>query len=204
MQPQVTIIDYGIGNLSSIANILKKIGVTSVVTNKKEDIENACKLILPGVGSFDYGITKLKSLDLENILNQKVLIDKTPILGLCLGFQLMTQGSEEGIQKGLGWFNASCSKFKVNTDNYKIPHMGWNYVQNYKSNTLTNGLDIMKFYFVHSYHIDNEQPEDIMLTANYCYDFTCGMQKENIFGVQFHPEKSHKYGMQLFKNFAAV
>lgn len=204
MNPEITIVDYGLGNLASIANILKKIGVSSEITGDKSIISKAKKLILPGVGSFDYGISSLKSLGLDSILEEKVLIQKTPILGLCLGFQLMTKGSDEGSQKGLGWFDAKCVKFKVDTNEYKIPHMGWNFVKSVKESVLTEGFGAMKFYFVHSYHIAHEQKEDIILTANYSYEFTCGMQKENIYGVQFHPEKSHKYGMQLFKNFASI
>ena len=204
MSPEVTVIDYGVGNLSSIVNILKKVGVRAEISRQPEDIAQAKKLILPGVGSFDYGISNLRALGLEPILNDKVLIQKTPVLGLCLGFQLMTKGSEEGTLPGLGWFNASCSKFKLNSADYKIPHMGWNFVSDIRHSALSKGMEKMKYYFVHSYHINNEQSEDIILTANYGYDFTCGMQRENIFGVQFHPEKSHKYGMQLFKNFASL
>ena len=204
MNSEIIIIDYGVGNLASIANILKKVGVSSKITNDKNIISNAEKLILPGVGSFDFGISSLRAHGLDEILHEKVLIQKTPILGLCLGFQLMTKGSEEGVLNGLGWFDANCKKFKVDSDEYKIPHMGWNYVKSMKENNLTKELDPMKFYFVHSYHIANEQKEDIILQANYSYDFTCGMQRENIYGVQFHPEKSHKYGMQLFKNFASI
>ncbi len=204
MNPEITIVDYGVGNLASIANILKKVGVSSEISSDKSVISNAKRLILPGVGSFDYGISSLRKLGLDIILNEKVLTEKTPILGLCLGFQLMTHGSDEGKLDGLGWFNARCSKFKFDSLEYKIPHMGWNYVNSNKENILSQGLNSMKFYFVHSYHITNEQVEDIILSANYGYDFTCGMQKGNIFGVQFHPEKSHKYGMQLFKNFASI
>lgn len=204
MSSEITIVDYGVGNLASIANILKKVGVSAEISNDISVISKAKKLILPGVGSFDYGISSLRSLGLDEVLNEKVLVLKTPILGLCLGFQLMTNGSEEGAMSGLGWFNAKCSKFKFNDLNYKIPHMGWNVVKNKKENPLTANLNAMKFYFVHSYHITNEQPEDVILSVNYGYEFTCGMQKQNIFGVQFHPEKSHKYGMQLFRNFAAI
>jgi glutamine amidotransferase len=204
LNPEITIVDYGVGNLASIANILKKVGVSSEISSDKSVISNAKRLILPGVGSFDYGISSLRKLGLDIILNEKVLTEKTPILGLCLGFQLMTHGSDEGKLDGLGWFNARCSKFKFDSLEYKIPHMGWNYVNSSKENILSQGLNSMKFYFVHSYHITNEQAEDIILSANYGYDFICGMQKGNIFGVQFHPEKSHKYGMQLFKNFASI
>lgn len=204
MSPDITIIDYGLGNLASISNILKKIGVNSLISNQKKDIEQAKKLILPGVGSFDYGMNNLKELNLIDVLNEKVIVNKTPILGLCLGFQLMTNGSEEGKLKGLGWFNATCAKFKVDPKEYKIPHMGWNLVQSYQPSQLTKDIDPLRFYFVHSYHINHEEKENIILQANYAYTFTCGMQKENIFGVQFHPEKSHKYGMQLFKNFASI
>lgn len=204
MVSDITIIDYGIGNLASIANILKKIGISSNITNNRKDIEQAKKLILPGVGAFDYGMKNLKEYGFIDLLNEKVLAQKTPILGLCLGFQLMTKGSEEGILDGLGWFDARCTKFKFSSQHYKIPHMGWNFTHNKRPNQLTKGLDTMKFYFVHSYHITEEKQDDIILSVNYGYDFTCGMQNDNIYGVQFHPEKSHKYGMQLFKNFASI
>ena len=132
MNPEITIVDYGVGNLASIANILKKVGVSSEISSDKSVISNAKRLILPGVGSFDYGISSLRKLGLDIILNEKVLTEKTPILGLCLGFQLMTHGSEEGKLNGLGWLNARCSKFKFDSLEYKIPHMGWNYVNSNK------------------------------------------------------------------------
>jgi glutamine amidotransferase len=132
LNPEITIVDYGVGNLASIANILKKVGVSSEISSDKSVISNAKRLILPGVGSFDYGISSLRKLGLDIILNEKVLTEKTPILGLCLGFQLMTHGSDEGKLDGLGWFNARCSKFKFDSLEYKIPHMGWNYVNSNK------------------------------------------------------------------------
>lgn len=199
----ITIIDYGAGNLGSIQNMLKKIGVESKITSDKIDIERATKLILPGVGSFDYGMQQLHQNELVDILNDKVLGQQTPILGICLGVQLFTKKSEEGELKGLGWFDAETIKFKFDDTKLKIPNMGWQDVEIKKESPLTKNLPSdARFYFVHSYHLKANNPTDIMLNANYGYEYVCGLEKDNIVGVQFHPEKSHKFGMTLLKNFA--
>lgn len=194
------ILDYGLGNLGSIKNMLKKIGHSSLITNDKNEILKATKLILPGVGSFDNGITNLKKFDILEVLNQKVLVEKTPILGICLGMQLMTKSSEEGSLDGLGWVDAETKKFVSNS--LKIPHMGWNIITHQKSSKLFNELESEKrFYFVHSYYVESNCKDDILTTTNYGNDFVSSFEKENIIGVQFHPEKSHKFGMSLLKNF---
>ena len=184
--------------------MLRRLGVNSFISNKKIDILNADKLILPGVGSFDYGMEQLENSGLIDVLNKKVIQDKTPILGICLGLQLLTSGSEEGKSKGLGWIKAktvSFNKLKLST-NEKIPHMGWCNVKEYEnSNLFANMSDEPRFYFVHSFHLEVEDESDVLVKANYGYDFVAGVEKENILGVQFHPEKSHKFGMQLLKNF---
>ena len=201
----ITIIDYKAGNVRSIQNMLKKIGYKSIISSKIEDIENADKLILPGVGAFDYGMEQLENSGLIPILNKKVLEDKTPILGICLGMQLFTKGSEEGKKKGLAWFNAETVAFNKNKlpKNHKIPHMGWNEIDYNKNSRLLQNIHEIppRFYFVHSYHIKTNKQNDILAKTNYGYEFTVGLEKENIVGVQFHPEKSHKFGMQIFKNF---
>ena len=196
----ITIIDYGMGNLGSIANMIKKVGGKSLITSDLTEIEKATKLILPGVGSFDNGMKQLKELDLVALLNKKVLEEKTPIMGICLGMQLMTQSSEEGNEEGLGWIDAKTHRFV--SDSLKVPHMGWNIVLEQKNSNLFNkAKDEKRFYFVHSYYVSCNRKEDILSTTSYGYDFVSSFEKENIIGVQFHPEKSHKFGMNLFKNF---
>jgi glutamine amidotransferase len=196
----ITVIDYGMGNLGSIANMIKKVGAKSIITSSVEDIKRADKLILPGVGSFDNGMRQLKELGLIDTLNTKVLDDKTPILGICLGMQLMAESSEEGELDGLGWVEAKSKKFI--SKSLKVPHMGWNIIYNQKESKLFSLTDDEKrFYFVHSYFVECNREEDILTTTYYGHDFVSSFEKENIVGVQFHPEKSHKFGMKLFKNF---
>lgn len=202
----ITIIDYGIGNLNSIKNMLKKAEITDVIiSNKTEEIAEASKLILPGVGAFDYGMQQLRKAPFFDLLNQKVLEDKIPVLGICLGAQLLTQGSEEGNATGLGWIKGKTLKFdktKIQSD-LKIPHMGWNDVYLSKSSPLfENMYQDPRFYFVHTYHIKCENPQDELVSCTYGYSFTAGVEKENVIGVQFHPEKSHKFGMRVLYNFA--
>ena len=199
----ITIIDYKTGNLGSIQNILKRIGEESIITSDKAEIARATKLILPGVGAFDTGMNNLIELDLIDILNKKVLVEKTPVLGICLGMQLLSERSDEGSLPGLGWINAETKRFNfVDTMEYKIPHMGWNFVKQHKeSNLFTNMFPDSRFYFVHSYFLKANDPSDILTSTNYEIEFTSGIEKGNILGVQFHPEKSHKFGMKLLKNF---
>jgi glutamine amidotransferase len=199
----VVIIDYGVGNLGSIQNMLKKIGSNVKITNDANEIKSASKLILPGVGNFDYGMKNLESNNLIEILNDVVFNKKTPILGICLGAQLMTKSSEEGEKNGLGWFDAEVVKFNFEkVTNLKVPHMGWDTVESIKENLLTKDLYInSKFYFVHSYYIKSAIKNDIMFTTHYGNEFISGLNKDNIFAVQFHPEKSHKYGLKLMQNF---
>lgn len=200
----ITIIDYGLGNLGSIKNMLKKIGAESEITSDIGKIRAAKKLILPGVGAFDNGMQNLDDLGLIEILNQKVKVEKTPILGICLGMQLFTNKSEEGNKSGLGWINAETIKFNTDSETKKftIPHMGWEYISQIKSSKLLEGMyEEPKFYFVHSYHVVCKDEEDVLLRTDYILNFDSAFEKENIIGVQFHPEKSHKFGMKLFKNF---
>jgi glutamine amidotransferase len=199
----ITIVDYKTGNLGSIQNILKRIGEESVVTSDIKEISRATKLILPGVGAFDTGMKNLYDLDLAGILNEKVLADKIPVLGICLGMQLLSLGSEEGTLSGLGWIDAEIIRFSFkNSINYKIPHMGWNFVHQQKESKLFEGMySDARFYFVHAYYLKNNDPVDILTTTGYETEFTSAVEKGNILGVQFHPEKSHKFGMKLLKNF---
>jgi imidazole glycerol-phosphate synthase subunit HisH len=200
----VTIIDYGMGNLGSISNMIKKIGYQSELASEIKTIERAKKIILPGIGSFDEGMNNLKDLGLIDVLNKKILIDKTPVLGICLGMQLMTSGSEEGGgQAGFGWIDAEVKKIKSN--NLKVPHMGWNIVKHRKSSKLFSELTTEKrFYFVHNYYVNCNNSGDVLTTTPYGHDFTSSFERDNIVGVQFHPEKSHKFGMHLIKNFMEI
>ena len=199
----LTIVDYGGGNLTSIKNMFKKIGYESCISSQKEVIADADKLVLPGVGSFDYGMQQLHESGLVNILTEKVLEKKIPLLGICLGVQLLTQSSEEGISKGLGWIKGKTVAFdKMKLNGYKVPHMGWAEINNFNQSRLfTNMPENPRFYFVHSYHLTIDNESDILATSNYGYEFPVGIEHENILGVQFHPEKSHKFGMRLLENF---
>lgn len=204
----IVIIDYGLGNLGSIKNMLRKIGYNSEISSEAKILDQASKIILPGVGSFDTGMSKLNDLGLVPLLNKKVNDEKIPVLGICLGAQLMCQSSEEGELNGLGWFDAKVLAFKGRLDSGKelpVPNMGWLDVTVKKENVLIGNLPLNpRFYFVHSYFIASNQIEDILLSSNYSFDYTSALHKENIYGVQFHPEKSHKYGFQLLKNFAEI
>jgi glutamine amidotransferase len=200
----IAIIDYGMGNLGSISNMLKKIGATSIITSDHQEINQATRLILPGVGAFDAGMTRLAELDLIALLNQKVLVNKIPILGICLGMQLMTRSSFEGHLPGLGWFDAETVKFNLTEiiGKYPLPNMGWRQVAIRKDIPLFEGLDKDAwFYFVHNFHANTHCNGEIGMTAEYGYEFVASLTHENILGVQFHPEKSHKYGRRLLENF---
>jgi imidazole glycerol-phosphate synthase subunit HisH len=199
----ITIIDYKTGNLGSIQNILKKIGEPSMVTSDPQVVAQATKLILPGVGAFDTGMGNLSNLGLIDILNSKVLEEKVPVLGICLGMQLLSKKSEEGILPGLGWVDAETVQFRINdTETYKIPHMGWNFItQEKESKLLTDMYADARFYFVHSYYFKPNSQADSLTSTEFEINFTSAVEKGNILGVQFHPEKSHKFGMKLLKNF---
>jgi len=200
----IIIIDYGVGNLGSVKNMFKRIGIEALISGDIEEIRTADKLILPGVGRFDYGIEQLNKLNLVNIIKEKVEINKTPILGICLGVQLLTEFSEEGGVEGLGFIKGKTIAFDKTKlqSNQKVPHMSWTKVKDYTQSKLFKNMhNEPKFYFVHSYHLQVESTSDVMVTANYGYDFTAGVEKDNILGVQFHPEKSHGFGMKLLENF---
>ncbi|WP_343634409.1 imidazole glycerol phosphate synthase subunit HisH [Fluviicola sp.] len=200
----VVIVDYGLGNLGSIKNMLQFIGFDAVISSDRETISGATKLILPGVGSFDQGMTNLHEKELVSVLNQRVLIDRVPILGICLGMQLFGLKSEEGSLPGLSWIGQESKKFRPdNHQAFPVPHLGWEYVSgtNVQSRLLTGLDDETKFYFAHSYYVSCENRDEVILEANYIHPFDASVEKGNIAGVQFHPEKSHKYGMQLLTNF---
>lgn len=202
----ITIVDYKIGNIGSIINMFKKIGIEAQLGSSQEDIIKAQKLLLPGVGSFDVGMHNLKNLGLMDILNEKVLIQKTPILGICLGMQLLMSSSEEGEAKGFNWIEGEVKKFSFSEQqNLKIPHMGWNEVVPAKQSNLFLGMEEeSRFYFVHSYFVECRNNEDVLARTSFGNTFTSVVQKDNVVGVQFHPEKSHRYGMMLLKNFDSL
>ncbi len=200
---KIAIINYGLGNLGSVKNMLKKVGCTNVaVTSNPDEIAAADKLILPGVGAFDQGMKSLAESGLIPILDKLILEDKKSVLGICLGAQLMTKSSEEGLLPGLGWFDAKVKKFNFEDKKLKIPHMGWNEVHAEKGHLTVNSLEKpTRFYFVHSYYIKANNVKDVLLTCNYGTPFCAAIQHENMTGMQFHPEKSHKFGMAVFASF---
>lgn len=203
----ITIVDYGVGNLGSVSNMLRHIGVKSCVASTPEQLRDAEKLILPGVGAFDAGMQALAPL--FDVLNQKVIVEKTPVLGLCLGMQLLMNGSEEGQRPGLGWIPGKCVKFNSHLlfqeRPIRIPHMGWNLVKPTLGCRLFEGIeDDPRFYFVHSFHAVCDQPSDVLGMTHYGLEFASAIGRDHIMGVQFHPEKSHKFGMALLRNFARV
>ena len=201
----ITVIDYGMGNLGSVINMLKKIGVASKITTDLEEIKTATKLLLPGVGSFDKAMQRINDSGIKEILDYKVLKEETPVLGICLGMQLLTNNSEEGIEKGLGYINASTKKFSFQEKKMKVPHMGWNLVEKSTSSLLTTNFDEeSKFYFVHSYYVEVEKQENSILKTTYGLEFDSAIQHKNVYGAQFHPEKSHKFGMKLLDNFSKI
>ncbi len=201
----ITIINYNAGNIKSIQNMFKRIGVESIISNKEDEIKNASKLILPGVGHFDYGMANLKETGLIELLNQQVLSENKPILGICLGAQMLGKKSEEGKEVGLNWIDMSVNKFNINKMDkpHKIPHMGWADVTTKKKSKLFKDMyDNPRYYFVHSYHMNPNNKENALCESNYGYSFVSAVEHNNIFGVQFHPEKSHKFGMKLLENYA--
>jgi glutamine amidotransferase len=199
----IVIIDYGMGNLRSVQKKIERIGLKAVITDEIKTIEQAEKIILPGVGHFANGVKNIKQRGIWDILNKKVLNDKTPILGICLGMQLMARFSEEGNEDGFGWFDAEVVKFRVSNDiKFKIPHIGWNSLNiNRNVPFLIDITNESQFYFVHSYHLICNNKEDELTSTEYDYHFTSSISKNNIIGVQFHPEKSHDQGEVLLKNF---
>ena|ERR1700694_1883994 len=199
----ITVVDYGLGNLGSVMNMLKKVEAPAQLTGDLETIARAEKILLPGVGAFDAAMEKLTGTGLRKVLDHKATVEKVPVLGICLGMQLLTRGSDEGQLEGLNWVPAYTYKFPATE--LKVPHMGWNLVKKNTPSPLSENFDEeFRFYFVHSYYVKADEAQHSILQTNYGLTFDSGVQKDNIFGAQFHPEKSHRFGMQLFKNFAKL
>ncbi len=199
----IAIIDYDIGNLAAVANMLRRLGATCEITSNPDEIERADRIILPGNGAFDACMRNIRASGLIPILEHKVLDLRVPLLGICVGAQMLGNGSEEGVLTGLGWMDMSVRRFP-DMPGLRVPHMGWNQVnQSMKLHPLVSELEPeSRFYFVHSYYMDPVDSENILLHANYGIDFAAGVARENIMGVQFHPEKSHRFGKRLLGAFA--
>lgn len=200
----IVVVDYGMGNVGSVLNMLRKAGAEARASGRPEDILAAERIILPGVGAFDHAMTKLEESGLADALTRRVVGDRVPFLGICLGMQVLSRRSEEGKRPGLGWLDAETVRFRLDAmpTRLKIPHMGWNYVTPTDASGLFLGYDTTpRFYFVHSYHLICADARLVLATAHYGYDFVCAVKQGNIMGVQFHPEKSHRFGLQMLTNF---
>ena len=201
----ITIVDYGVGNLGSIINMFKKVGVKAAASSEPSVLKQADKLVLPGIGAFDAGMNKLKEHGLADLLTELALEKKVPFLGLCLGLQLMTKGSEEGRTAGLGWLDAETVRFRFGVEqaHLKVPHMGWNTIDVRRPHPLLSDLEPdSRFYFVHSYYVRSQDRQAVLAETEYGIRFDSILGRDNIMGAQFHPEKSHKFGMRLLRNFA--
>jgi len=201
----IHIIDYGMGNLGSMQNMFKRIGATVMVESNPSALVHAEKLVLPGVGSFDAAMGRInESSGLRDLLEHKANVEKIPILGVCLGMQLLTNSSEEGDLAGLGWIDAKTIRFPKK-DGLKVPHMGWNVATPFrKSPLIEEVIKEPRYYFVHSFCVHVENAEHSIMRTDYGGVFDSAISRDNIYGVQFHPEKSHRFGMHILKNFAKL
>jgi glutamine amidotransferase len=202
----MTLVDYGVGNIQAFETIYKKLNVPVRVAKTVNELAGATKLILPGVGSFDWAISRLNNSGMRLSLDDLVLKRKCPVLGICVGMQMMANSSEEGDLRGLGWIDGEVKHFDFASYAHKIdlPHMGWNDVLPGEVNTLFSGLEVSQFYFLHSYYFAPNNLNNILASTNYGSLFASSVRLDNIFGVQFHPEKSHQWGIRLLKNFSEL
>jgi len=201
----ITIVNYGMGNLGSMLNMFKRIGVQVRIEADPDVIHSADKLVLPGVGAFDAAMQRINEvLGLREVLEHKAFVEQVPVLGVCLGMQLLTRGSEEGKLPGLGWIPGATQRFP-RLEGFKVPHMGWNIANVSTPSRLTAGVGPEpRYYFVHSYYVQVDDPAHSLMRTHYGIDFDSAIGRDNIFGAQFHPEKSHRFGMQILKNFAEL
>lgn len=203
----ITLIDYGVGNINAFVNVYKRVDVPVKIAKIKEDLIGAEKLILPGVGHFDHAMTQLNNSGMRDTLDKMVLLDKIPVIGICVGMQMMAKCSDEGALEGLKWIDASVRKFDESKINQvtRLPHMGWNDVKPVKDIPLFNGLEKDAiFYFLHTYYFECNNQDDVMAVTDYGGEFASAAHHENKYGIQFHPEKSHSYGETLLHNFAKL
>lgn len=201
----IKVIDYGLGNLSAFLNVYKRLNKPAELASTADQLVGATKLILPGVGAFDQAMNLLNRSGMREALDKLVIEDKVPVIGICVGMQILARGSDEGVQDGLGWIDGHVRSFRSLGDNdLQLPHMGWNDVRPVSHGGLFDQLSDSRFYFLHSYFFDCDRSENAIALANYGADFSCAVGKDNIFGVQFHPEKSHHFGTQLLNNFAEL
>lgn len=201
----VTLVNYGLGNIQAFAHIYKRLNIPVEIAETSSQLEKAEKLILPGVGAFDWAMKRLNESGLRDQLDHAVLQKQVPVLGVCVGMQMMAQRSEEGALPGLGWIDADVVRFEpVRASESPLPHMGWNDVQPLAVDNLFMGIESPRYYFLHSYCIVPRRPNNILATAYYGGDFTASVRNNHIFGTQFHPEKSHQWGINLLKNFAEL
>ena len=202
----IGIIDYGLGNVKAFANVYKMLDIPAIIVTKPHELIKVSRVIMPGVGAFDHAMKCLQDSGMREMLDEIVLHQQVPVLGICVGMQMLTNSSEEGVSPGLKWINGDVKKIdsSFNKSIY-VPHMGWNDVKPLNNNDLFRGLsDDARFYFLHSYYVHCKRNEDVIAVTNYGVEFACAVNHENVFGVQFHPEKSHQYGIKLLKNFSEL
>jgi len=199
----IAIVDYGLGNVKAFATVFKKLNIPANIAGENKDLLHASKIILPGVGAFDYAMDKLEKSGMLNQLNDLVLKHSIPVLGVCVGMQIMAKSSDEGLLPGLGWIDGVVKMF--NRETMSVPHMGWNNIKPVNNNSLLKDLDESShFYFLHSYYFKCSRETDIIASTDYYGEFTSAVNNANIYGVQFHPEKSHDWGLKLLENFAKL
>jgi glutamine amidotransferase len=203
----ITIIDYGLGNIRAFLNVYERLSIPVKVARVPQEVENATKIILPGVGSFDYAMRQLSRSGMREVLEKRVLDNKTPMMGICVGMQMLADSSEEGTEPGLGWIKGNVCKFDPYLIPFKsrLPHMGWNTIVPKENVSLFNGIENhARFYFLHSYYFECAEKSQVISKTDYGISCASAINKENVFGIQFHPEKSHHNGIRLLNNFAKL